>query len=124
LALCVRFIMFIDDLMRMLEEVSGDTLSPYLRRAIGLEALRAELSALADRLAHPDFDADEYHADSGSWGFAMPTPPEDWRFTPPLVHRKGPISLYALLAAGARGPLEIFEKAAPGAMPLHAHIVS
>jgi hypothetical protein len=126
LALCLRFILFIEDLIRMLEEVSGDTLAPHLRRASGLDAMLAELRAVADRLADPDFQPDEYDPDSDYiWVRVTPNFFEDWRATSNLPRlRRAGAHLYARALTNTRTTAENFENFAWGRTPSYVQFVT
>jgi hypothetical protein len=100
MALAAQFVLFILDLMRMLEEVGGETARNYLCRITGLEAVLADLRAVAEGLIpipqmdDPDSDSDSEYDDA----------PENWIFYyPPPYPRANPASK----PAGARARAQI-----------------
>jgi hypothetical protein len=126
LALAAQFILFIMELMRILEEVGGETVSDYIRRHCPLDGALAELRAIVDGLAVPNSDDSEFDdEDSDESELA-----EDWPgfLYPEPIPRANPASTPACAARmrseiRARGPGNV-EKAESRRVPCHALIVT
>jgi hypothetical protein len=133
LGIILQLMVFVADLMRMLESVAGDSMGPCLGRVAGLDRLLAELQAIADRLAHPAHPA---HPDDANSGFSDSDSDfefaEDWpEFLGPLpIPGIAPAFLPAIRAIRAipiirvRGPTPPRRFEQTGQTASHAHFVA
>jgi hypothetical protein len=126
MALAAQFILFIMELMRILEQVAGETAAGYIRRHTPLDGALADLRAIVAGLPCPsssDSESDDWESEESEFA-------EDWPgwLYPEPIPRADPASTPACAARmrseiRACGPGNV-EKAKIRHLPFHAYFVT